>query len=149
MIQVLFTTSDKIVSKIIRNLTREDMSHVVIRVGNSIIQSSLWGVEIIEYSKFASSNTIIQSLDINLDPVIVLDNFTQHQYHWYDWLGLLYLGLRFICLRFFKVKLPKANLWQITGMFTCTELITEILEGEENSEITPYNLFLQLKEKYA
>jgi hypothetical protein len=61
----------------------------------------------------------------------------------YDFTGLLYMGLRYL-LPF----LPRHNLWAISGSFLCTELITEVIDGEEDPDITPYNLYLSLKEKY-
>jgi hypothetical protein len=62
----------------------------------------------------------------------------------YDYTGLLYLGLRYYAKRYLGVSLPKVNLWQISGMFTCTEFVTKVLSGKEDSLITPYQLFLLL-----
>lgn len=60
----------------------------------------------------------------------------------YDFGALFYLALRVLF-----PWLPKKNLWQTSGMFLCTEWVTEVLEGEEDSMITPYKLFLRLKEE--
>jgi len=61
----------------------------------------------------------------------------------YDFKALLWCGLMLTLRRWFPKWIPKQNLWQSSGMFMCTELITAIL-GEVDSMITPYQLYLKL-----
>ena len=61
----------------------------------------------------------------------------------YDYRAFLALGLRFIAPNLAS-KLPFT---QLTGSFLCTEFVTTALGDGENSEITPYKLYLKLKEQ--
>jgi hypothetical protein len=86
------------------------------------------------------NSSIIESVELpdNLEKVINL--LAKYDGNFYDFGALFYLGLRSLF-----PFLPKANLWQTTGMFLCTEWITEVVDGKENSMITPHQLYLKLK----
>jgi hypothetical protein len=88
---------------------------------------------------FFRSCEVIYIIDIPYDLDKLWKTFADYDQKPYDFLGLLYLACR--CIFPF---LPKANLWQHTGMFLCTEWVTEVLSGTEDSTITPYQLYKRL-----
>jgi len=136
--KVLFTSSNSPLSRLIRKITGEQVSHCALRVYDCVIHSNLLGVHMEPFESFNSS--IIESVELpdNLEKVINL--LAKYDGNFYDFGALFYLGLRSLF-----PFLPKANLWQTTGMFLCTEWITEVVDGKENSMITPHQLYLKLK----
>ena len=82
---------------------------------------------------------IVYSLDVPDHPERILDGIARKRHALYDFGAMFYLGLR--CL---LPWLPKKNLWQCTGMDMCTEWATDILDGEPDSMITPYQLYQKL-----
>ncbi len=138
-VNILFTASNAIGSHIIRGVTKESLSHVGIHINDVVIDSTiLHGVRLQPYTEFISNKTKVISIPWDISGVH-LWNLNCKVGQSYDKLGLLYLGLRYVI-----PALPKKNLWQTTGMFLCTEFVTDILEGKEDSMITPYKLYLKL-----
>lgn len=137
--RILFTTSDSPLSRLIRKVTSEPVSHCAFEVGGWIIHSNLKGVHVETPQTFTQKSRIIYSIDIPFDLEKLIHTFGRTMNREYDFGALLYLGARAIC-----PWLPKKNLWQCTGMYLCTELITQYLGSSENSMITPYQLYKEL-----
>ena len=144
MMRILFTRSSSPLSRLIRSVTGEDVSHCAIQVDNYIIHSNLKGLHIESLEDFmgAPGVEIVHTIDLESDYQKILLLFCRYQHSMYDFGGLLYLGLRAMI-----PVLPKANLWQSTGMFLCTEWVTEYVESSPDSSITPYKLFLRLSKE--
>lgn len=140
--RILFTENDSILSKLIRLVTEEPVSHCALECGGWVIHSNLLGVHVELSQTFCKNSTVLYSLDIDLDINKIMSALSRYEGSRYDLGAMLYLGLR--CIFPF---LPKKNLWQSSGMFLCTEWITEVLDGNEDSLITPYKLYVKLKEK--
>jgi len=138
---ILFTTTQSPLSKAIRGLTEEPVSHCALYQDGWVLHSDLLGVRVEPFSVFTKRNTILHVLQAP-DARELLSLAEKYAGKKYDYLGLLYLGARYI-IRW----LPKANLWQTTGMFLCTELVTSAIHSEEDSMITPYKLYLKLKKE--
>lgn len=139
--QILFTTSDSLLSKLIRRQAGEPVSHCAIEFGGWVIHSNLRGVNVEPLSAFASRNEIVYTADIPFDLDKFMATLGKCWGAGYDLGGLLYLGVRSIF-----PWLPNRNLWQCNGMFLCVEFITEVLYGREESTLTPYQLYLRLIE---
>lgn len=139
--EIIFTKNNTVLSRLIRYLTKEPVSHCAIRDTDYIIHSNLLGINISRLEDFHSE--VLYSVEIPYDPEKLATSVEKYEGRMYDFGALLYLGLRCI----FK-GLPKQNLWQCSGMFLCTEWVTQVLDGKEVSDITPYQLYLELKEKY-
>lgn len=138
--KILFTTTNLPTSWIIRKLTGEPVSHCAVEFGNYVAHSSFSGT-ILEYSEdFRRRNKVLFELEMPEIDVIFREK------KGYDFGGLLYLALRFL-LKKINIRLPKKNLWETTGMYLCTEFITFLLHKEEDSMITPYQLYLNLKKE--
>ena len=124
-------------SRLIRAVTGEPCSHVVIEAAGFIIHSNLLGVHAESEESFTPDIVFSVPIPNNYDRL--LGAFAGMNGSPYDFGAMFYLGAR----RLFP-WLPKKNLWQCTGMFLCTEWITKYLDGAEDSMITPYKLYERL-----
>lgn len=140
--QILFTRNNMVLSRMIRAITGEDCSHCAIEDGTIVIHSNLWGPHVEDRSSFLDHSEIVHAVPVSSDPDKVLRLLGQSRWFGYDWGALFYLGLR--CL---FPWLPKANLWQMSGMYLCTEWVTEYLDDNENSSTTPHQLYERLVSK--
>ena len=145
-IQLLFTRNSKPLSRMIIELTREPVSHVAIRIEDYVLHSSIFGPEIRTYEYFQAHNVIVYSMPLPGTHYqrLPLHVMSQIDNRGYDWGAILYLGLCYVMLRAFKIKLPKANLWEASNMYICTELVTKILGEKPDAMMTPYGLFNKL-----
>ncbi len=146
MVEILFTTTSRLASRLIRAVTNEPMSHCAIRIGDTVLHSTFRGTTFQDKELFYKENCILATIQIP-DSVLDLDNIVPSR-HYYDFGAFFYLGIKLLLSRI-KINLPKKNLWQSTGMYLCTEFITNMLNSEENSTITPYKLYLKLKLQYS
>lgn len=137
--QVLFTRSNSILSRMIRHVTGEPVSHCAISCGGWIVHANLLGVHVELPQTFTKHSEVVYSIELPYDQDKLMVTLSKYDQRPYDFGALLYLGLRFL-LPFLPVK----NLWQTTGMFLCTEWVTEFLFGGEDHTITPYHLYLRL-----
>jgi hypothetical protein len=140
---ILFTTSKYPTSWLIRKITGEDCSHCAIQIGKQVIHCNFLGVQKEKYEDFIKKNQVKHSMfyaGTMVENLTADGFFDRYKSAKYDFFALIYLGLRYL-LPF----MPKVNLWQTTGMFMCTEFITEVLEGKENSLLTPHQLYIRLK----
>ena len=140
--ELLFTTSAYPTSWLIRKITGDDCSHCAIRYKDYVVHSDFLGVREIPYRVFIQQNKIIHTLSGPKNAKsksYILDKYEGKRY---DFGGLLYLGLRYLLPNI----VPKQNLWQASGMFLCTEFMTEVISSEEDSMITPHKLYKRLQE---
>lgn len=143
MLEILFVKSNKIGSKIIRAVTSEPVSHCAIKFEDLVFHSTMInGVHVDFYKDFIDTHEILFNIKIGSD----LAKLSNIKHSRYDYFGILYLGLKLL-LGKIGIKLPKKNLWQSTGMYMCTEFISEIVNDKEDSMITPYKLYKKLSEK--
>lgn len=140
---ILFTKSDTLMSKLIRKVTGEPFSHCALRVsGGFIIHVNLLGLQVQSSASFGESNEVVEVVYVDTDWPNVIAAMVGKGHIFYDFGALCYLALR--CIMPF---LPKKNLWQCSGMYLCTEFVTEVLDSKEDSMITPYKLYLKLANK--
>lgn len=131
-------------SKIIRKVTHEDVSHCAIEAYGFVVHSNHRGVNIETISSFKKINEVVDTVEVGKGNAKLLKSLSQSHRRGYDVPGLIYLGLKLI-LGKLGISLPKKNLWQTTGMYLCTEFVTHVITGEENSEMTPGQLRDKLK----
>jgi len=147
MIQVIFTYNESFLSKLIRSLTKEPVSHVSIKCGELVIQSNFMGVHIRPLNEFLKKSKILHSIDLGFSEQLmtkILNSIAKNSGHMYDFGALLFIGLCLWARAKLHISLPKSNLWQCTGMFLCTEFVTSTLDNKEDSMITPYQLYNKL-----
>lgn len=142
-IQIHFTKSRSPLSWLIRKVTKEPVSHCAIQYKEWIIHSNLLGVRALPANKF--SNQIQYSVPAEVSLNGLVEALVAHGRASYDFGAILFLFLRLIFPRF----VPKKNLWQSSGMFMCTEWVTQVLGGEADSMITCMKLYKKLSDKQA
>lgn len=143
--EILFSKNNKPLSRAICSVTKEPVSHCAIRVGDFVLHSTICGPEIRTFEYFRNKNEIIASIQVPLDSKAAISWMTRMDDTGYDYLALAYLGIRYTCKVWLKLPLPKANLWRVSGMYMCTELVTAILFEKADALLTPYQLYLKLR----
>lgn len=136
---VLFTTSKYPASWLIRNITKEDCSHVALYDGIHVLHCTFTGVKLQTLAEFQKHNKVLHTVALAAPTPNCRTLYEQYKNSRYDFGALCYLGLRYLI-----PYLPKANLWQTSGMFLCTEFATKVIDHKENSLLTPHQLYDQL-----
>ena len=137
---ILFTTSKYPTSKLIKKITGEKCSHVAIEKNGIVLHSDFTGLRLEPLRIFKERNEIIYSIK-SPKPVRFSKVIDKYWGIKYDFKALLYLGIRYLLP---KNWTSKRNIWQTTGMFLCTEFITDIIDQKEDSLITPEQLYNRL-----
>lgn len=150
--KIIFTKSTKILSKIIMDLTTEPVSHVAIDFGWVVIQSNLLGVHIEWAKNFKKHSEVVFSLSpAKRQSHLVLANkmskqLEKYEFSMYDYGALLFFGFSLMLRKYLKIPLPKSNLWQSSGMFICTEWVETVVSEKTDPMLTPFKLYLKLKD---
>lgn len=148
--KVLFIDGTSILGKAIKDLTGDPVSHVALEFPNLgiIVHSNLLGLHIEWASHFREGHIIKYEIEIPSTPEEDKEKLTKfldkYEFTMYDFGALLFLGMIFLIRKYVKIPMPKQNLWQMTGMFMCTEWATDYVYNEEDSMIRPYTLYLKL-----
>lgn len=151
--RIVFSRSQRWFSTLICAVTKERFSHVSIDLGDgTILQSNFRGVHLSTLDNFIEAQQEVHYIKVpKVQEIQLRENIKKildkYEHSWYDLGAMLFLGFALILRRYLHISLPKSNLWQTTGMFLCTELVTKILGKEERSMITPYRLYEELKGK--
>lgn len=142
---ILFTAKkNNLVSYVIRKILNEPVSHCAIKMGRFVIHSNFRnGVHIEPFSLFQEKNDIIYGVKVFRIPKF--DGFLHRNYgKSYDYLGFIFLSLRYLLPKFLTKKI---NINHMSGAFMCHELVTELLIEEELTLLTPYKLYLKIKQE--
>ena len=143
---ILFTKGKTWWSNLICEILQEPLSHVAVLRNGSVYHSDLLGVRKESEAVYMARQEKVIKVDVKYITDLE-EKYEEHKHSWYDFGGMLFLGLSFLARRYLKIPLPKSNLWQASGMFICTEWVTKTL-GKVNSLITPWGLYKQTsKEK--
>jgi hypothetical protein len=147
-IEIAFTRSNLIMSRVIRGVTGEDVSHCAIIVDNLwVIHSNFKGVNAEYIGDFTEVNTIVDRIPYNGNRERILDMLEDYHSSSYDFWAMIYSGLLLILHRCVPRFIPKQNLWQTSGMFICTEFLSKVIFNQEDSLITPGQLREKLRAK--
>ena len=149
--KILFTRGQSLLSKAIRSATKEPVSHCALQFSfgelDLVIHSNLLGVQMELVETFLRTCEVVYAIENSEESLkskmLALLEIREHKL--YDFGALLFVGMRLWLRAKLKIPLPKANLWQSSGMFMCTEWVSEFVNGEVDSMITPYGLYLKLK----
>lgn len=152
MISILFVRGTSVLSKLIMYATGEDVSHVALQWDELVVHSNLLGVQVAFLAEFIEKDIPIHTIDLGDTPEL-RDKLTSailtRRSHLYDFGAFLFLGISLILHKKLGLPMPSRNLWQCNGMFLCTEFVTDILSGRENSLITPGQLYTTLNEVHT
>lgn len=141
MVKVVFTRNKTLGSWLIRQVTKEDVSHCAIMYNDTVLHStSKYGVHFTSRKNFLAKNQVIRSAYLkNRKSLIRVAG--ENAGKGYDYLAFLQLALRYL----FPSLTPKVSLWEISGMFLCTELISETVLPDNERLLTPHQLYKELK----
>ena len=147
MIRILGTTRNEFFSGLIRDITKEPISHIALQVGDHVIHSDRRGVVMDKLSDFVKKNGIICSARprtyfyVKQVTKYIQKTFPKYIGRKYDFFALWFMAFRFILRLWFKIPLPKDNLWNVSNMYICTELVNDIAGLEaEAAMLTPLGL---------
>jgi hypothetical protein len=147
--KILFTKGQTTFSKTICAVTQEDISHVALQITLAgkefVVHSNLLGLHLETYESFCKHSEILYILEKQdnqqEDTAKVLELLIKHEWSMYDLGAIGFLGFSLILRRYFKIPLPKSNLWQSTGMFMCVEWVSWFVDLKEESMCTPKRLY--------
>lgn len=154
--KLMWTRSSAPLSKVIRWISKEPVSHFVVCFDNKwVIHSNLLGVHLNWLSTFTKHCEIVYTIECDLsleneEKVYrsLLDNFDERGY---DFGAFFYFLFRGLLYKFLKIPMPAQNKWGNKDKFLCTE-ISQVLPKDvitidvSNVDIiTPYKLYQLLK----
>lgn len=136
---ILFTTNNKIGSRLIRWVTGENVSHVAIQIDEVIYHSTMAGagMSLAWHDTFTEKNTVVDRVSLPHCEKL-LGRLRTISGEGYDWLLLFTLGLRRLGLLVPLIDNPYRDI--------CTEVITEQVLGIKD-KLTPGELRDKLMEK--
>lgn len=162
--KLIWTKSNLPYSILIRKLTGQDCSHFAIvfesPAGGLMFESNLLGTHPKFFSNAKKHFEVVHQLDLDLSTEIedkvwdeVVDKFDGKPY---DFGGALYLGIRILLERVFKIKRPTVNRWASSEKFYCDEIydclkaISDLPPLDENGGMdTPFEVYLKISEKWC
>lgn len=145
-IEIATTRSNLIMSRVIRAVTGEKASHCVLIIDDLwVVHSNFYGVHAEYIGDFLDVNELVDRVSYPASPERVMDTLSKYKRSGYDYGAMIYLGLALAARRLFPRFVPKQNLWQTTGMFMCTEFISQSVFGQEDSLLTPDRLMERLR----
>ena len=151
MVSIVFTKNNSCLSKLIRWIANEPVSHVAIIFDKKVVfHSNLYGVNVQWFGSFLKTHEIVYQLDYAYSleqEEEVYQKIPEYDGHRYDLGALFYLAWRGILYKLFKKPIPKDNLFGNKDQFLCVELAKIIDPKLENLEMTsPYQVYLELKD---
>ena len=150
MIRIIGSSRNEFFSNAIKKVTKEDISHVAIQYNDIIIHANRHGVVTEPLKEFLKHNTIVYSLrSCRLIHEKRLFSYIRKRLpsllgRKYDQFYLAFFALRMLLRIWFKIPLPKDNLWNISNMYICTELVAEAIGFEMKEMLTPKKLLDEL-----
>lgn len=148
--EVIFTRNNTPISKLIKAVTREDVSHCGILIDGYVFHSNFLGLQMEPLSKFKRHSRIIYRVQVTPVPDMMEklhSLYTCRNFVLYDFGAILFLATALSLRNYLRIPLPKSNLWASTGMYLCTELVTDIIYDREDAMLTPYKLYKKLKKE--
>jgi hypothetical protein len=143
---ILFTKSDKIGSKMIREVTREPVSHCAVYVPSMgfVWHSTIPKVEAVAYPQFIKKCDVVYSVEVDITGE-QLNAIREIHGKAYDYLSFFMVGFR-ILMRKIGLWVPKVDLRGLSSVYLCTELVERAVGIPNNPYITPYKLYRMIHE---
>lgn len=158
---LVWSKSSSPLSLLIRAITGDDCSHFAFvfgsRASGVMFESNLLGTHIRFFKESLKTHTVVHSIDLDLpieteDKIWdeVVDRFDGRRY---DFGGAIYLGLRILANRLFRLSMPNKNIWADPNAYYCDEVYAALEGapqfpklGAANGLETPHDIWLKLKE---
>ena len=156
--KIVFTKNSSVVSKMIRWIFDEPVSHVAFVFDDKwLVQSNLLGIGIEWLHRFVKKSTIVEAIDYPMELVEEEEVFQsliaeEPEKDGWDFPAGIYFAWRGLLFKYFKLAIPKTNPWNKKHLRLCTEMaaklpvrLTKLPEGIDLGIVTPYQLMGILK----
>lgn len=139
---VLFTRSMLMGSRLIQWLTTAPVSHCAVEWNELVFHASFGGVQITSKSRFYAEHRVIYIVPVSSEkePVLVARLLSKEGLA-YDYKTVIYLAFIFLWKKLSGKFTPGKISWANNKTFDCTELVSYAILGQENPTITPYELY--------
>lgn len=141
---ILFTKSATVGSAVIRAVTGEPVSHCAVYVPelDAVWHSTVPVSKKQSYECFLKTNIVVYSVEteVTQNQVLLMDGLMGKSY---DYIKIVYLGIK-ILLKKINISIHKADLTYLSGLYLCTEFVSDVVLNDENTNLTPYKLYLTL-----
>ena len=142
MIRILWTKNHMPFSRLICWLSGKPVSHAAVCFSDRIVfHSNPMGVHINSYFWFKNNNTIVYERLIEgiteAEEELAYEAMTAIEMKGYDFGSVLFWGWRLLLLKFFRVPLPRKNLWSSKRFFNCLEALGQLPDWVWPSGIRP------------
>ena len=158
MISVVWTSSDKVGSRLIRWATGAAASHVAFVLDSRLVMHSTFskGVHLQWLQNFLKGRDIIYRIDfismpLKLEEAVYLELISTESRN-YDFGAFIYLSYRYVLHKWFKRPLPKTNNMASSNADICLELLSALnaagIELPRLDTSHPEDIYWYLKEHY-
>jgi hypothetical protein len=154
--RILFTKCNTLISKTIRTVLDEPVSHIGLEFDNDfVIHSDFFGTRIEKVDHYISENIVVYSITIPLKNEIetLFEIMSKSLSNNYDFSAIAYFAWRLLLKKVFNTKFPEKNKLGDNHAYICTEMLQfisdeklEKLQGKDLGMMTPYQIYLLLKE---
>jgi len=158
---LVWSKSTSPLSLLIRAITGDDCSHFAFvfgsRASGVMFESNLLGTHIKFFQSSLKTHQIVHSIAVDV-PIEIEDMVWDRVVETYDGKrydigGAIYLGLRILAHRLFRLQMPSKNIWADPDAYFCDEVYEalELVPGfpklnAGNGLETPHDIWLKLKE---
>ena len=156
MISLIFTYSDKIGSRLIRDISKSKTSHMAWLLDEKLVfQSNFSGVHPLWRGRFEKENVIHYKIDLDMltlpeEESLYLALLSKYDGRSYDYGALFYQGFAWLAYRLKIARLSTANKWSSKSKFLCVELAKPLAPFgiilPDLESITPDNLYKYLSQ---
>lgn len=155
--KIVFTKNSSCVSKAIRWIFDEPVSHVAFVFDDKwLVQSNLLGIGIEWLNRFLKKSSIVDALDYPLtleqEEEVFQALIAEEPNDGWDFPAGLYFAWRGLLFKWFKLPIPQTNPWNRKNLRLCTEMtsklprwLTKLPEGIDLGMVTPFGLLRILK----
>ena len=155
--KLVFSKNSSVVSKLIRFITNEDVSHCgfIVEPILTVIHANFLGTHAEFIKSFNKRSTIVYCLEV---PMTSEDEIELYKSYLikncgrpYDFGGIVYFGVRIILNRLFSMPIPERNLWSDSSYDYCVEALCRLspaltgIKGE-NEMLSPKGFYLKARE---
>jgi hypothetical protein len=145
--EIIFTKQKSIISRLIRRITGEPVSHTAFIYMQNVYHANHKGACISTLKKFQETSEVVYRVTLPAKYNLHFHyEFAKMEGSTYDLPAAIYAGWRVMLNRYFGIKMPGMNKFNFKNAYLCTELAQKILKIEVDSMITPYGLYQKVLE---
>lgn len=145
--EIIFTKQDVVISRLIRKVTGEPVSHVAFIYMGNVYHSNHKGASICTLKKFRKTSEIVYRLKLPKKYDLCFHyQFARLEDSAYDLPAALYAGWRILLNKYLGIAFPAVNKFNFKNAYMCTELAQKVMKIDVDSFITPYALYLKIKD---